>query len=322
MTLREAYLPSSGAMLVLLLAVFCAVFCGAFAVQRLRYVNAARGIAWLLALAAIVCVERLAAGEGAGMRMCALIAVLLLAMKGVVAVESRARGRAPLTAAAWLRFSCWFGMRPQVFLGPGRPLDGGRRLFLRGVRRLFLGAALLVVAGVVTRHASRPAATPLLLVGLSFLVRFGVFNMAAGVWRARGFDCRALFRAPLLAESLGEFWSQRWNLGFSEMTSLALYRPTVRRWGRGPALVLAFLFSGVLHELAISVPVQAGYGGPLAYFVLQSLAVLAEDVLHRRGWPLTGAAGRGYVWACLMLPLPLLFHHAFLEGVAWPLLPG
>ena len=79
------------------------------------------------------------------------------------------------------------------------------------------------------------------------------------------------------------------------------------------------MFSGLLHELAISVPVGAGYGLPLAYFALHGLAMSIEPVLAERGW-LAGARGR--VWTILIVggPLPILFHPPFLRGIVWPLL--
>ena len=56
-----------------------------------------------------------------------------------------------------------------------------------------------------------------------------------------------------------DFWSRRWNLAFSEMTALGVYRPLSGNIGRKAATVAAFLASGLLHELAISLPVLAGY---------------------------------------------------------------
>jgi D-alanyl-lipoteichoic acid acyltransferase DltB (MBOAT superfamily) len=87
---------------------------------------------------------------------------------------------------------------------------------------------------------------------------FGIFNFVAGTWRLAGIDCRTLFLAPLRSTSLVEFWGQRWNLAVSQMKALAVYRPLVSRYGRGLALVASFLCSGLLQELASSVPVRAG----------------------------------------------------------------
>src|SRR5207248_6050770 len=99
-----------------------------------------------------------------------------------------------------------------------------------------------------------------LLAGLSLLLHFVIFNILAGLWRRAGVACNPLFRAPLRSTSLGEFWGRRWNLAFAEMTAIGVYRPLTGHVGRTAALFVAFLFSGLLHELAITVPVQAAYG--------------------------------------------------------------
>ena len=80
-----------------------------------------------------------------------------------------------------------------------------------------------------------------------------------------------------------------------------------------------FVVSGLLHEMAISLPVRAGYGGPLAYFVLHGVLVLLEPRLDREGWKPTGAWGLGWTLGWLALPIPLLFHPPFLAGVLLPL---
>src|SRR5206468_7769584 len=118
----------------------------------------------------------------------------------------------------------------------------------------------------------------------------------------------------------GEFWSRRWNLAFSEMTAIAIYQPLALRLGRGPALMAGFALSGLLHEMAISVPVRAGYGLPLLYFMIQGGLVLVERALSRNGHALDGWLGRAWAYFWLALPLPLLFHRPFLAGIVWPLI--
>jgi alginate O-acetyltransferase complex protein AlgI len=151
------------------------------------------------------------------------------------------------------------------------------------------------------------------------MLHFGLCHLLAGAWRLAGVAAQPLFRAPLQAESLGEFWARRWNLGFSEMTTVAVYRPLGARLGRTPALAASFALSGLLHELAISVPVRAGFGLPLLYFLLHGVLVLVERTLAKSGHPLEGWVGRAWTLAWLVLPLPLLFHRPFLAGVVWPL---
>ena len=310
----------SGTMILLAAVLFLGQVLARFGLAR-----AARPAAWALAVAAVAGVERLDAREPAGVRMLAIIAALLYAMKAVVAVEARKQGSPPLPLGRWLGFAAlWPGMRPGPFARAGAArLPGVGALVGKGVLRIILGVVLVALARLLwVGTRSRLLATTLLLPGLSLIVHFGVFDVLAGAWRCAGVDCKPLFRAPLRSTSLGEFWGRRWNLAFSEMTAMALYQPLVRRAGRRAALAASFLGSGLLHELAISVPVRAGYGLPLGYFALHGVLLMVEGRLARSGRPIDGRPwiGRAWTLAWLLVPLPILFHRPFLAGVVWPLI--
>jgi len=287
--------------------------------------------AWVLTVTACVAAERLTADEPAGVRMIAIILATLLSLKGVVGVASQAGGDARLPARAWFPFALgWFGMRPAVFVAyPGKPRAGAAALAALGMRRLAAGAILIAVARaawVLTAESwsetpRRWAITLLLLPGISLALHFGVLNVLAGWWRFRGADTRALFRAPAISTSLSEYWGRRWNLAFSEMAALAIFRPLRKRCGDGLATAAVFAFSGVVHELAISLPVRGGYGLPMLYFGLHGLGMQLERLLRARGHRLGGTlAGRIWTAAWILLPLPLLFHLPFLRGCVWPLI--
>ena len=91
-----------------------------------------------------------------------------------------------------------------------------------------------------------------------------------------------------------------------------LYRPVAARWGPAWGVMATFAFSGVLHDLLISVPVGAGYGLPTLYFLLHGGLVLAE-----RRWKIES---RTWTLLWILVPLPLLFHPAFVSGILRPLL--
>ncbi|MBO9702144.1 MAG: hypothetical protein J7604_18185 [Sporocytophaga sp.] len=145
-------------------------------------------------------------------------------------------------------------------------------------------------------------------------------NISAGFWRLKGADTRTLFKEPMRSLSLAEFWGKRWNLAFSEMTAIALYRPLKPRIGEKAATVTAFVFSGLLHEVAISVPVKAGYGFPLLYFFIQGILIIIERKLEYNGMLKNKLIARCWVFAGLILPFPVLFHVWFLKGIIWPLI--
>jgi alginate O-acetyltransferase complex protein AlgI len=321
----SAYLPTSAAVVWSLAAVLVATLAAGLAISRLPRRAALRAAAWTVVVASTAFVERLTADQPAGLRMLALIGTLLYAMKAVVTVDGMEPGRPVLSPARWLGFAAlWPGMRPTPFAAAGGPpLPGARALLERGVVRLVLGVALVAMARLAwVTTGSRFLATALALPGLSFILHFGIFNLVAGAWRRAGVDVHALFRAPLLSKSLAEFWGRRWNLAFSEMTAIGVYRPLARLAGKPAALVVAFLFSGLLHELAISLPVRAGFGLPLLYFAIQGGLMLAERALERAGRPVyrRPAVGRAWTTFWLVAPLPILFHRPFLRGVVWPIL--
>lgn len=83
----------------------------------------------------------------------------------------------------------------------------------------------------------------------------------------------------------------------------------------------AFLASGLIHDLVISVPARAGYGLPTAYFVLQGCGVLAE----RSATGIRLGLGRGitgWLWMALLTggPAYWMFHPAFALRVMGPFL--
>jgi len=324
----SAYLPTEPGVASIGLALLAATLGLGFAITRLGSHPRARVAAWALVAAAVVGAERLTAGQPPGFRMLGLVGVLLYAMKAVVCVEGGASRESGLGWARWWGFAiAWPGMRPDPFATAGRRrVPGGPALMARGLGWLVAGAALVLLARAVWRSGGSLAlATALVLPGLSLILHFGIFNLLAGAWRLAGVNVGPLFRAPVRSRSLTEFWGRRWNLAFSEMTAIGIYRPLAPRLGRPAATAVAFIGSGLLHELAISVPVKAGFGLPSLYFALQGALMLIERALERAGSPVHRTAWIGRLWtlAWLVLPLPILFHRPFLAGVVWPLLgPG
>jgi alginate O-acetyltransferase complex protein AlgI len=104
-----------------------------------------------------------------------------------------------------------------------------------------------------------------------------------------------------------------------EAVPAAVQKASGRAWRDAGRLARAgaFLVSGLLHELAISVPVRAGFGLPTVYFALHAVATGIEPRLGVRRWP--APLGRLWTWAWVLVPLPLLFHRAFRDGMVLPL---
>lgn len=158
--------------------------------------------------------------------------------------------------------------------------------------------------------------------GIALWLHFGVLGLIVLFWRYCGRDIHPLMNAPLLSTSLSEFWGRRWNTAFRDFAHEQIFRPVCRRWNGQAATLLSFLFSGLIHELAISVPAGGGYGLPTVYFLLQYVGVIAEKKAMKRGWPV-GSGASGWLFAALfvLVPAGLLFHSAFVLNVIIPLVP-
>jgi hypothetical protein len=314
----NGYAPSSPRVALALAGLVALSIIGGFALTR-RRVPGGRLAAWLLLLASVFAAERWTATEPGGLRMLAICAALFFGFKAVVGTAHLAAGGTPLPAARWFGFVLtWPGMNPATFAGPRAAAPGGARLIRRGFLEAAVGAALIACARLLWLATRQQAlATVPLLVGLSLVGHFGLFGISAGLWRLRGVPCVAPFQAPLAATNLSEFWARRWNRPFSELVQLTIYRPLASVFGRAAGLYAGFLLSGILHELALSVPARAGYGRPLAYFALQGVFVLLEKRHMTGGLP---RPRRVATLLAFTIPLPLLLIPEFLRAAIWPII--
>ncbi len=266
-----------------------------------------RALAWVAGPVAIGTFHVVCRGESGGTRMLVLVLATFLWMKAVVTAEAASRGER-LPMLPWLAFALlWPGMRQRPFARRAQRPGAGRDA-LRGLAYIAVGTLLIGVAFVLRL---RPwLATLPLLVGLSFVLHFGLFRVATALCRGLGFDCREPFRAPHRSATLAEFWSRRWNVPFTEMVQDTVYR-RLRRYPGGVATLAGFAFSAVLHEVVLSLPVRACFGLPTLYFCLHGLLVLIERRFK--------IASRAWTAACVLIPVPLVFHPPFVRDVIWPI---
>lgn len=254
-----------------------------------------RLVGCLLTLAVLVATDRLLGGFTPLARMVGLCCVLLGAMKGLVYAEWE--GRLPLVRYAVFAF-LWFGMDPASFRHRRRGLSW------RG--DLGVGLALTVLgtigAWIVAVAGWRQILVMFLPLSLGF--HFGALRLLKSGLRRAGFPVRTLFPNVLKTRGVGDFWSRRWNVGYSQMMQRLVGRPVARIAGEGAGVMAVFLGSGLLHEVAITVPVRAGFGGPTLYFAGHGLLTLLEK---RLGRPL----GRIPALLLVAAPLGLLFPPAF-----------
>jgi len=195
--------------------------------------------------------------------------------------------------------------------------------------KISLGAALLFVAA---RFAQQSLLVGWIgMIGMILILHFGLFQLLAIGWRKAGVNAEPIMNAPLRSRTISEFWGRRWNSAFNWLAFELVSRPIIRRLGgrssgrttrRSPgtstlhfgvtiATLSAFLVSGLIHELVISLPAGAGYGLPTAYFLLQGVGILLE-----RAFPQI----RGRIFAVLITAVPAfwLFHPPFVHNVILP----
>lgn len=295
----------------LLLEIFTLLSSGLFLIncKQLKWVG------WLFPPIAVGSCHYFLQKETAGFRMLALILVLLLAMKIIVAQYFPKN----FNLRQWLLFSLvWVGMKPGIFFEKDNSIKY-RNLFLKGILFLFAGLAMIFLLKIwkieIKSLAYLYSSGILLLVSLSWLLHFGLLNINAAFLRKSGYPAYPLFDKPLLSESLQEFWGKRWNLAFTEMTATIVYKPLSKKINSRFALFISFMFSGLLHEVALSLSVQKGYGLPMLYFLLQSLLIASEKRFFKQKKP-----GRLWVVIWLLIPIPLVFHIYVMRDVFLPII--
>jgi alginate O-acetyltransferase complex protein AlgI len=222
--------------------------------------------------------------------------------------------------AAW--FLLWAGMDARAWFDetrrPERP--AGREAAV-ALAKTAVGA---VVLWGLARHA--PADDPLLrgwvgLLGFAWFLLFGVLHLLSVAWRTLGVDAPPLWRSPLHARSLGDFWGNRWNLSFRDAARATLFAPLRRRLGTGVAVAAVFVASGLAHDLVLSVPARGGWGWPTAFFLFQATGIaLAGSALGRRLGLRSGWRGRAFALLWTGPTALVLFHPPFVERVWVPFL--
>lgn len=216
----------------------------------------------------------------------------------------------------------WPGLDARAFLDP-RPLPRDQRAgageWAFAFAKIGFGSALVWGISPLVAHDYLRAWVG--MTGLVFLMHFGTFHLLSCAWRAAGVGAKPLMHWPLLSQSVSEFWGKRWNLAFRDITHRFLFRPVAARSSARLGLAAVFVFSGLVHDLVISLPPLAGFGLPTLYFVIQGAALLVErSKLARRIGLGDGWRGRGFTALVVAGPACGLFHPPFARLVVLPFL--
>lgn len=282
------------------------------------------GWTWLAILAAvpvtaaILCVSPEMTGWG---RMWLLAVAIYLGCKWLTWIGCGVPSTLSRSLAYWL---AWPGLDATAFLSTAPQRDiappKASEWFWAGAK-MMVGMSLLGMATGLAELPNKLAVGWLGMVGMILLLHFGLFHLLSCWWRSRGVDAPPLMNAPLLARSVSEFWGRRWNGAFRDLTHRFLFRTLAVRIGAAWAVMIGFLFSGLVHDMVISYPAGGGYGWPTAYFLLQGSAILLErSWLGKRASLHRGWQGRAFAAVVLVAPIAWLFHHWFVENIIVPML--
>ena len=214
-----------------------------------------------------------------------------------------------------LFMTVWPGMDLSVFKNRNKSDQTALGLLGLGSFRMCLGLVCVFLLAVFVKRLDSETTGWLGTAALLLTIHLGYSDVLTALMRLGGWPVRRLFDSPFLSRSLREFWGKRWNSAFIEMDHILFFQPLKQKWGQTPALAATFMISGLLHEMGVSYPVWNGWGLPLLYFILQAAFVILES--RWTGAP-SGFLRRLMLPACVLLPLPLLFHDFFRGGLIVP----
>ncbi|MCO4755675.1 MAG: hypothetical protein KC478_14430 [Bacteriovoracaceae bacterium] len=117
-----------------------------------------------------------------------------------------------------------------------------------------------------------------------------------------------LHNHPYLAQNISEFWGKRWNIWVSDW--LALISKSLSPNKLLERLFLAFLLSGIFHEVIVAIPyyLYSGenyFGLMTSFFMIQFLAVSIDKKILKTLGPRTR---RLFLWFSLLAPMPLFIN--------------
>lgn len=293
----------------------------ATATKSASSVHAGQRRAWLPLVTLPAAVMLLASHRPAWIYMWMLAVSIYTGFKWLTYTDSAAARGAP----AWRVIGYWLlwpGMNATAFFNRNktvpRPAKGE---WWWAIGKFVLGVLLTRVA-VQSVDVWHPLVVGWLgMTGIVVALHFGVFHLLSLGWRSAGVDAPPLMVAPLYCVSVSDFWGHRWNRAFRDLGHAYIFRPLRRPLGGELAMLGVFLFSGMVHDLVISLPARGGWGLPTSYFTVQGIACWVERSGIGKQWQLRRSLrGRLFAAAVILLPVPLVFHAVFVERVVVPML--
>ena len=215
----------------------------------------------------------------------------------------------------------WVGMDAKRFLTDNKLLEVQNKVWLETISKILIGLFLMYVITEKVYSINHLLGGWIGLAGFGIFMHFGLFHLIALIWNKFGVNVKPVINSPLYSTSLTDFWSNRWNLAFRDLSRNYILRPLAPKIGIVYATIIVFLISGLIHELIISFPANGGYGLPTLYFIIQITGLFVEKSKIGKKLGLMNAL-RGRIFAFLVIfgPFSLLFHKAFIEKIMLPFL--
>ncbi len=257
-------------------------------------------------------------------QMCGIALTLFLLIKLHTLLQYFSRGGTrPSRTEILAWFAAWPGLDAAAFFrrSPAAPAEASVRTWMVTAGITSIGFLLWTVGAPRLLAMNEQLAGWIALTGIALSLHFGLFRLLALFWRSQDRPVVPIMNHPAAATSLSDFWNRRWNLAFRDYAHFAVFLPLVRCLNPSAALFIGCLFSGLIHELAISFPAGGGYGLPTLYFGIQGLGILLEHHL-RRHRSVSSPPLLGRLWTALITiaPVWLLFHQPFIQRVVIPLI--
>ena len=268
---------------------------------KLQPITLRRTLGWITLIVLLVAADFAMKDAKPLWRMVALCCVLLGAMKGLVYAEWAVSRKLPLPRYGIFSF-LWFGMDPGSFRVKRRGLSWRNDISL-GLLLMLIGT---LGAWIIWAMDWRQIFVMFLPMSIGF--HFGALRVLKGGLRVVGFPVRTLFPNILETRGIGDFWSRRWNTGYSQMMQRLVGRPMERLFGESVGIMMVFVISGLLHEAAITLPVRSGYGLPTLYFTIHGFLTIVERKWNR-------PIGKIPALLAVLLPLGWLFPPEFQTAV-------
>ena len=164
---------------------------------------------------------------------------------------------------------------------------------------LHASLALLALLALLYMPRESGIATNLARLGLGITLAYSGMETISETIRLvhllAGIAVSPIQRSPILAQSIREFWSERWNLPVNGWLESLVFKPVNARFGPGTGVMAAFAVSGVLHGWMFLLSIGiVGAVMACAFFVFNGMFVLVETMFRlrqvaewkRRAWTL------------------------------------